>query len=86
MDAATLPGGSRIANQYELFQSELPRICELIGLDENELVFNDLTMLISVWLLENQGTGKPRRVFLSTPPQYSSSSQRRSVRSSLRRR
>lgn len=53
MDAATLPGASRIASQYDLFRSELPRICELIGLDENELVFTDLTMLISIWLREN---------------------------------
>jgi hypothetical protein len=53
VDAGTFPGGSRIAGRYALFQSELPLICDLLGLDADELVFNDLTLLISAWLREN---------------------------------
>jgi hypothetical protein len=53
VDASTLPGGSRIASRYALFQAELPLICDLIGLDTDELVVDDLAMLISAWLREN---------------------------------
>jgi hypothetical protein len=53
VDASTLPGGSRIAGRYALFQAELPLICDLIGLDADELVVDDLTMLIYAWLREN---------------------------------
>lgn len=52
-DAGTFPGGSRIASRYAAFQAELPPICELLGLDVEELAFNDLTLLISIWLREN---------------------------------
>jgi hypothetical protein len=51
--AILLPSGSRIASRYALFQSDLPLICERIGLDADELIFNDLTALISVWTGEN---------------------------------
>lgn len=52
-DAGTFPGGPRIASRYAAFQAELPLICELLGLDVEELAFNDLTLLISIWLREN---------------------------------
>jgi hypothetical protein len=52
-DAGTFPGGPRIASRYDAFQAELPLICELLGLDVEELAFNDLTLLISLWLREN---------------------------------
>ena len=51
--AILLPSGSRIARRYAEFQADLPLICELIRLDPDELTFNDLTSLISVWLQEN---------------------------------
>jgi hypothetical protein len=54
IDAATLlPSGSRIASRYEIFRGDLPLVCELVGLEPDELIFNDLTMLISAWLSEN---------------------------------
>jgi hypothetical protein len=53
MHTATLPGASRIAERYAIFQAELPLICRLLGMDTDELVFNDLTMLVSAWLHEN---------------------------------
>ncbi|HEV3051921.1 MAG TPA: hypothetical protein VGX50_16555 [Longimicrobium sp.] len=53
MHTATLPGASRIAERYATFQAELPQICRLLGMDADELVFNDLTMLVSAWLHEN---------------------------------
>ena len=52
-DAGTFPGGARIASRYAAFEAELPLICELLGLDVEELAFNDLTLLISIWLREN---------------------------------
>lgn len=53
MHTATLPGASRITERYAIFQAELPLICGLLGMDADELVFNDLTMLVSAWLREN---------------------------------
>lgn len=54
-DAETLmPSGSRIADRYALFRYELPQMCERIDLDANELIFNDLTIVISGWLRANQ--------------------------------
>lgn len=53
LDAGTIPGGSRIAHSYARFQAELPLICDLLGLDAEELAFNDLTLLMSIWLREN---------------------------------
>lgn len=48
-----LPGGSRVASRYALFQADLPQICELVGFEPGELIFSDLTMLISAWVCEN---------------------------------
>lgn len=55
VDAATtiIPGGSRIASRYQVFQSELPLMCERVGLDPDELIFVDLTILIAGWLRES---------------------------------
>jgi hypothetical protein len=54
VDAATIiPSGLRIANRYEHFRSELPLMCERVSLEPENLIFNDLTTLISAWLREN---------------------------------
>lgn len=50
---ALLPGGSRVASRYALFRADLPRICELVGFEPDELIFSDLTMLVSAWVCEN---------------------------------
>lgn len=47
------PSGSRIASRYARFRSDLPLICDRLGLDADELIFNDLTALVSAWLGEN---------------------------------
>lgn len=52
-NAIMLPSGSRIASRYALFQADLPLICERLGLDADELIFNDLTALVSAWVGEN---------------------------------
>lgn len=48
-----LPSGSRIAERYALFTSELPGLCVLAQLKEDELIFNDFTTLVSEWLFLN---------------------------------
>ncbi|HEU0301308.1 MAG TPA: hypothetical protein VFR37_17720 [Longimicrobium sp.] len=52
--AIIIPSGSRIADHYRLFRFELPLMCDRIGLDADELIFNDLTTVISGWLQANQ--------------------------------
>ena len=48
-----IPGGTRMQERYELFQSELPALCDQLHLDRNDLIFNDFTTLVAEWLKEN---------------------------------
>jgi hypothetical protein len=46
----SFPGGSRIAERYARFSSELPTLCEAAHLSEDELIFNDFIALVEEWL------------------------------------
>lgn len=35
------------------FKAELPRLCEGLKLSADEMIFNDYTNLVSIWLKEN---------------------------------
>lgn len=48
-----LPSGSVIWKRYQLFQKELPLLCENLKLDVRELTFNDYVLLVSRWLKIN---------------------------------
>lgn len=48
-----LPSGSVIWNRYQRFLSELPLVCNELKLDPNQLIFNDYTTVVSVWLREH---------------------------------
>jgi hypothetical protein len=48
-----IPSGSRMVKRYELFQSELPLLCEELRLDRDDLIFNDFTTLVAEWLKVN---------------------------------
>jgi hypothetical protein len=42
-----------MVERYELFQNELPLLCDRLRLDRSELIFNDYTTLIAEWLKVN---------------------------------
>jgi len=45
-----IPGGSAIYKRYESFREDLPRICEQLKLDLNELTFVDFSEIVATWL------------------------------------
>jgi hypothetical protein len=51
--AIILPGGKKILERYYNFTSNLPALCEKVGLTIEEMIFNDYTAIIYEWLKEN---------------------------------
>jgi hypothetical protein len=49
----SIPSGSIIWGRYQVFQTELPLLCEESKLDIKELIFNDYALLVSKWLKVN---------------------------------
>jgi hypothetical protein len=47
---ARIPGGRRIAEEFELFQSQLEAICGDRGLEPDELTFGDFAELVAAYL------------------------------------
>lgn len=39
--------------KFNLFQKELPLLCDALRLERSELILNDYTMLIAEWIKEN---------------------------------
>ncbi len=39
--------------RYDLFQRELPLLCEELRLDRDDLIFNDYTTVVAEWLKVN---------------------------------
>ncbi len=52
--ADILPGGTRIADRYKLFQDQLPVICGTFYLRVDELTFIDFRNMVIEWLKENR--------------------------------
>lgn len=50
----TIPGGSNILRRYQLFNQDLPAICEAIPINIEELTYNDYSNFISDWLKQNR--------------------------------
>lgn len=48
-----MPSGTRMAERYDQFRDDLPLMCEVLGLDPDELIFNDFTTFVSEWLKVN---------------------------------
>lgn len=48
-----IPSGKTMVQRYELFQRELPLMCERFRLDPDELIFNDFSTLTAEWLKLN---------------------------------
>jgi hypothetical protein len=46
----TLPGGAELVRRYHRFQSDLPDMCAVLGLDPDRLTFLDLSQMITDWL------------------------------------
>lgn len=49
-----LPGGADIVKRYRRFREIFPELCEEARLAPEELTFNDLTRIVSSWLLMNR--------------------------------
>lgn len=47
-----VPGGRKIAEEFEVFQSQLDAICEARGLEPEELTFGDFGALVEAYLTE----------------------------------
>ena len=45
-----LPSGKKIFERYEAFLAELPKLCEELDLEPDELIYNDYTTLVVEWL------------------------------------
>ncbi len=45
-----MPGHMRISKRYSSFLSELPDLCSELGLDSEDLLYNDFTSLVGSWL------------------------------------
>lgn len=48
-----LPGGMEIYRRFQLFEQDLPALCEHLRLERDELTFNDSASIISDWLRDN---------------------------------
>lgn len=46
----TIPGGLAIWRRFQLFQNDLPRICEDLELEVEEITYNDYCLFASDWL------------------------------------
>lgn len=51
--AVVIPSSSRMIQRYDLFQRELPLLCEVLRLDRDDLIFNDYTTVVAEWLKVN---------------------------------
>jgi hypothetical protein len=49
----TIPGGAVVTERYKLFRNELPEICKVAGIREDELGFNDYATFVSEWIKNN---------------------------------
>lgn len=54
----TIPGGKEILRRCRLFKSELPALCKEIKITIDEMIFNDYTNIVSLWLNENPSSSK----------------------------
>ena len=57
---STIPGGKEILRRYRLFRSELPDLCTEIKISLDEMIFNDYTNIVSIWLRENPAASYKR--------------------------
>lgn len=49
----SIPSGSIIWSRYQVFEDDLPLLCEELRLNPKELIFNDYVLLVSRWLKIN---------------------------------
>jgi hypothetical protein len=51
--AKVLPGGMEIFRRFQLFEQDLPALCEEFRVQRHELTFNDWASIIYDWLRDN---------------------------------
>jgi hypothetical protein len=52
-DDVSLHSGRLMAERYARFQQDLPHLCRLLGLDEDDLGHRDLALLLTAWIEGN---------------------------------
>jgi hypothetical protein len=52
-DSKILPGGMEIYRRFQLFEQDLPALCQKFRLERSELTFNDSVSIIADWLQDN---------------------------------
>lgn len=52
-EGTMLPGPTKMVERYELFLSDLPTLLEAVGIERDELIYNDFTTLLVGWLKAN---------------------------------
>lgn len=50
--AKTIPGAKLIYTRYKEFIAALPSLCEESGVEYDDLIYNDYTTFVSIWLRE----------------------------------
>lgn len=45
-----IPGGTTIRRRYAKFRKDLPKLCDELGLDREDLTFNDFCSVVAHWL------------------------------------
>lgn len=51
----TIPGGRLIQRRYAAFLNDLPKILGQVGLEEDEVTYNDYSNFVSEWLKQDGG-------------------------------
>jgi len=49
-----IPSGKAIYKRFQSFKGDIPEMCKVINLDENDLSFDDYSILLTGWLEQNQ--------------------------------
>lgn len=52
-DDVMLPGGRKMVERYETFRRDLPALLDAVGIEPDELIYNDYTTLVVAWLKRN---------------------------------
>lgn len=53
----TIPGGSAISRDFDLFQGDLPAMCQAVRIELIELTFVDYARFVSTWLRDTHRVG-----------------------------
>ena len=56
-----IPGGAAVADQYDRFRKQLPKISALKQIKVSEITFRDIAAIAAEWILADAGNAHPSR-------------------------